>query len=148
MLSDVLVGVTFVPVEQIDKRFGEVDDWDLLRELHRHADGFDGLITSDANMLKLAKEMTVLSQTNLTLVVVDGHGDNMVRATGALLMFLDHVCHHTVRTRAQVWQLVVKQRQPREPRDFLDDIAKRVGRSVESIVAEHKLKATELRRDD
>jgi hypothetical protein len=45
-------------------------------------------------MLSLAKEMTVLSQTGLTLVVAKGQGHNPIRAVG-LLCHLAHICHHT-----------------------------------------------------
>lgn len=55
-----------VPVRAIHPELSDVDDWQLLLALHRDSRPWDGLITNDANMLRLPKEMTVLAQTNLT----------------------------------------------------------------------------------
>ena len=68
-LSDALPYVELVPVRDIDPSFADLDDWELLRELYLHAREWDGLITNDDAMLSLPKEMTVLDQTGLTLVV-------------------------------------------------------------------------------
>ncbi|HEY2736612.1 MAG TPA: hypothetical protein VGI70_21580, partial [Polyangiales bacterium] len=85
-----------VPIRDIEHSFAEVDDWELMRELNRRARRGDGLITNDDAMLSLAKEMTVLSQTGLSLVVAKGQGHNPIRAVGVLLCHLAHICHHTV----------------------------------------------------
>ena len=51
---------------------GELDDWELFLALHRLHPRWDGLITNDDTLLAQPKEMTVLSQTHLTLVVAKG----------------------------------------------------------------------------
>jgi hypothetical protein len=73
-----------VSLRDISDDLLEVDDWELLLRLHQHERSWDGLITNDEAMLSLAKEMTVLDQTGLTLVVAKGQGHNAIRATGVL----------------------------------------------------------------
>jgi hypothetical protein len=68
-LAHALPQVELVPIRDIDPMFAGLDDWELLRELHRHERPWDGMITNDDAMLSLPKEITVLSQTGLTLVV-------------------------------------------------------------------------------
>jgi hypothetical protein len=145
-LSDVLQPVAeLVPIHQIDPGFAELSDWELIRELHRHPRSWDGMITNDDTMLSLPKEMTVLSQTGLTLVVAKGEGHNPVRAIGTLLCHLNHICHHTDRRTAQIWKLRVAQKRPELAHDYLEKIALQANRPVEKIIAENKLPARDLR---
>jgi hypothetical protein len=89
-----------VAIAAIDKSLAELDDWELFVALHQHQEHWDALITNDDKLLALEKEMTVLSQTNLTLVVAKGEGDSPIRAVGLLLCHLNHICHHTRPDRA------------------------------------------------
>jgi hypothetical protein len=140
-------GVELVPIMQIDPKLAELDDWELFLALHRHEESWDGLVTNDDKLLALPKEMTVLSQTNLTLVVAVGEGHNPVRAVGVLLCHLGHICHHSRRDRAQVWKLEVKQKNYEEPNKYLTTIAEKQKTTVERLVQTHKLTAKELRRE-
>ena len=79
-LADALPQAELVPVRDIDPSFADLADWELLTSLYRHPRRWDGLITNDDAMLSLPKEMTVLSQTGLTLVVAKGEGHNPIRA--------------------------------------------------------------------
>jgi len=133
-------------VASIDANFAELDDWELFVALHRHEVQWDGLITNDDKLLALEKEMTVLSQTNLTLVVAKGEGDNPIRAVGLLLCHLNHICHHTRQDRAQVWMLRVAQKNYDEPRHYLERIAEKKKTTVEEIVRTHRLATKDLRR--
>jgi hypothetical protein len=101
----------------------------------------------DENMLSLAKRMTVLSQTRLTLVVVKGEGHNQIRAVGSLLCHVRHICHYTVRDRAQVWNLRVAQKNHDEVGVYLTKIAERNKTSVADLQAANRLPAGRLRRD-
>ncbi len=93
-MAHALPQVELVPIRDIDPTFADLDDWELLCELHRHERPWDGMITNDDAMLSLPKEMTVLSQTGRTLVVAKGEGHNPIRAVGTLLCHLTHICHH------------------------------------------------------
>ena len=68
------------------------DDWQVLDALSRRGD-VDGFITNDAKILHLAREMVVLSETHLTLVVTDRVGHDPIRATGLVMLYLGHIVH-------------------------------------------------------
>jgi hypothetical protein len=133
-------------VRDIDPTYADLDDWELLRELHRHERAWDGLVTNDDAMLSLAKEMTVLDQTGLTLVVAKGEGHNPIRAVGVLLCHLGHICHHTTPGLAQIWRLRVAQKNAEPVRDYLEDIAKKAKITVLRLIADNKLPVPDLRR--
>jgi hypothetical protein len=138
--------VELVPIAEIDDALAEIDDWELFVALYGAKDRCDGLVTNDDALLALPKEMTVLSQTNLTLVVAAGEGHNPIRAVGLLLCHLNHICHHTKPDRAQVWRLSVSQKEYDEPRKYLEKIAEKRNVAVDEIVQTHKLSPKELRR--
>ena len=140
--------VKLTPVAEIDPAFAELDDWELFVALHRHERRWDGLVTCDAALLKLPKEMTVLSQTALTLVVAEGQGHNPVRAVGVLLCHLRHICWQNQASRPQVWRLGVKQKAHEVPRVYLEEIAERRKTTVQALVEEHRIDPAELRRLD
>ena len=147
VFGEFLPFVELVPLRSIDPTWTDLDDWELLVALHRHEREWDGLITNDENMLSLAKEMTVLSQTRLTLVVVKGEGHNPIRAVGSLLCHVRHICHHTVRDRAQVWNLRVAQKNHDEVGVYLTKIAERDKSSVADLLSRNRLPPGRLRRD-
>jgi hypothetical protein len=138
--------VELVPVRDIDPTFADLADWELLRELYRHERAWDGMITNDDAMLSLPKEMTVLDQTGLTLVVAKGEGHNPVRAVGTLLCHLSHICRHTTPGTAQIWKLRVAQKNAETVRDYLDVIAEKSKTTVSKLIADHRLAASDLRR--
>ncbi len=133
-----------VPVRAIGHGLGNVDDWELLLGLYRDDRPWDGLITCDGEMLSQPKEMVVLAQTNLTLVVAEAAGHNPIKAVGTLLCHLAHVCHGTTQDRAQVWRLKVSQKHPEEPTRYIDVIASRRGVSVTDIWTTNKLSSFQL----
>ncbi len=147
-MSVALPQVELVPIRDIDPSFADLDDWELLRELYRHERAWDGMITNDDAMLSLPKEMTVLDQTGLTLVVAKGEGHNPVRAVGTLLSHLSHICRHTTPGTAQIWKLRVAQKNAEPVRGYLDVIAEKSKTTVSKLIADHKLAASELRRAD
>jgi hypothetical protein len=144
--GEVLPMVELVPVRAIDASWATLDDWELLLALHRHERRWDVLITNDDAMLSLAKEMTVLSQTGLTLVVAKGEGHNPIRAVGALLCHLPHICHHTTPEHAQIWTLRVAQKNHEEVQAYLDKIAQRSSTTVAKIVGDNRVPNSQLRK--
>lgn len=145
--ADVMPAIELLPIRLIDPEWAKLDDWELLLALHTDERPFDGLITNDEAMLSLAKEMTVLSQTKLTLVVVKGEGDNPIRAVGALLCHLPHICHHTLPDRAQVWNLRVAQKKYEDVHDYLHKIATRSDTTVPELMAVHRVSPKQLRKN-
>jgi hypothetical protein len=51
----------------------------------------DAFITNDARMLNLPKELIALSRTRLALVITDGVGHQPLRATGLIMVHLEHI---------------------------------------------------------
>lgn len=129
--------VDLVPISEIDPAWPDLPDAELLVELARSGH-WDGLVTNDDNMPSLPREMAVLSQTDLTLVVARGEGSNPVRAVGVLLSHLSHICHQTT-NRPQIWRLRVRQKPEGSPREYLESIAERTGTTIEAILREHRI---------
>jgi hypothetical protein len=138
--------VELVPLAQIDGELAKLDDREVFVALHRQR-AWDGLVTNDDKLLALPKEMAVLSQTNLTLVVAVGEGHNPIRAVGVLLCHLGFICHQTKRDRAQIWRLEVRQKSHEVPAKYLTAIAEKQRTTMESLFERHKLPAKAFARE-
>ena len=60
------------------------------------------MITTDSSMLSLPKELSLLCQTKLTLVIAERSGHDPIRATGLLLAHIDGICRRSRPDKAQV----------------------------------------------
>ena len=80
------------------------EDWEVLREVKRRG-GADGLITLDAGMLNQPKEMVVLRQTRLTLVVFRNTNNDPFVAAGLLMVHAPQIVKQLDRRKAQLWVL-------------------------------------------
>ncbi len=89
-------------------------------------------------MLELPRELSVLLQTKLSLVVVEEAGHDMLQATGLLFMHLADVCARTRPDEPQLWRLQAAER-PGDPWDILSRVAEREGASATALYEEHKL---------
>lgn len=96
------VDAELVPIRTIDSRMSTIDDWEVLHALHASVEPWDGLITTDAKMLSLPKELALLCQTKLTLVVAEAVGHDPIKATGLILAHIGRICDQTRPDRAQV----------------------------------------------
>ena len=135
-----------VPLRKIDPRLRDMDDWKLLLSLH-HLATWDGLISADSHMLLTARDIAVLHQTRLTLVVVDRAGHDPIRAAGLILVHLPTICSKTVRTTGQVWRLSAQVKNHEEPWDELKKIARHQNTSAKHLYATVKLSRQELLRN-
>jgi hypothetical protein len=102
-----------VPIRRIDDRMATLDDWEVLLALHSDNSEWDGLITTDAKILSLPRELAVLCQTKLTLVVAEAVGHDPIKATGLVLAHITRICEQTRPDTAQVWRL---RRAPSRPK--------------------------------
>jgi hypothetical protein len=136
-----------VPMVEIDPRLTESDDdWRILLSLHQRG-GWDGLITTNSGMLSLPRELAVLMQTKLSLVVAEESGHDPLRATGLLLLHLPGICRDTT-TKPQVWRLRAPGRRPAiDPWEELARVADRQGERPADLYAEGKLSRSDLERD-
>ncbi|MFL6197760.1 MAG: hypothetical protein ACJ76J_01150 [Thermoanaerobaculia bacterium] len=135
-----------VPIRHIDSGLRRMDDWELLLSLH-HLQEWDGLITTDSRMLNLPRELAVLHQTNLTLVVVQEAGHDPIRAAGLLLVHLPTICRKTVRSTAQIWKLSAQNKNHEDPWRELIRIAGHRKMNVNQLFHDHKLSARVMRRN-
>jgi hypothetical protein len=140
-------GVRLLPIWTVNRRMADLEDWEVLLALHHHELPFDGLITTDSSMLNQPRELAVVRQTNLTLVVTRGAGHDPVRATGLLLAHLDYVASETTPTRPQIWDLRVRNRPARDPWDAIELLATHQNRSARAVWTEGRLTNVELARN-
>lgn len=147
-LDDFIPEAELVPLRQIDPLLvAEIDDWQVLLALHHHARPGDGLITTDSGILNLPREIAVLRQTALTLVVAEGAGHDPIKATGLLFTHLTYICRETTLDRGQVWALSARNRPGNDPWHFLERIADHQNRDVEALWRESRLTNAALAED-
>lgn len=119
-----------VPLRHIDERLPTCDDWQVLHGLHVHERPWDGLITTDHDMLSLPKELAVLCQSRLSLVIAVAAGHDPIKATGLVLAHISGICSQTRPKIPQIWRLRTTAKPPEDPWDFITKIASRQGATV------------------
>lgn len=147
VLREFMTEAELVAVGDIDARLTEIDDWEVLLALHHHPVEWDGLITTDMGMLSLPRELSVLLQTKLTLVVAAASGHDPLRATGLVLTYLPWIAVHTQRDAAQVWVLRSGNKPHEDPWDWMTRLAERRGTTAAALYDQEKLSADELASD-
>ena len=133
-----------VAIADIHPRMPTLEDWQVLLALHTDKRPWDGLVTNDADMLALPKEMAVLIQTKLTLVIAEAAGHDPLRATGLVLTHLPWICKKTSPDASQVWLLRATQKAHEEPWSLLAEIGRRRGGSAKDHFRANKLSEAEL----
>jgi hypothetical protein len=135
-----------VPIRFIHPRLRQMDDWKLLLSLF-HLSEWDGLLTTDTRMLSLPREMAVIHQTRLTLVVIEDAGHDPIRGAGLVLVHLPTICRKTVRTTGQIWRLSAQDKNHEDPWKELLKIANHLNVSPQDLFQTHRLSNAELERD-
>ncbi len=144
-LAESIPEAEMVPIRAIDERLPKFkDDWRVLLALYNHERPWDGLITTDSGMLRLSKELRVLEQTKLTLVVPLFTGHDPILATGLVLTHLPTICRTTDREIAQIWRLSAQSKAYEAPGVFLESIATKSGHDVEALRLRNELTPPEL----
>jgi hypothetical protein len=146
-LTEFQVDAELVRVDAIDKRMADLDDWQLLLALHLDKRPWDGLITTDNSMLRQPRELAVLMQTKLTLVVADASGHDPLKACGLLFAYLPGICKRTDPNVAQLWKLNAVDRPAEDPWDTFKRVAEHQHRSVAELREEVWLDDAALARD-
>jgi hypothetical protein len=75
--------VRFRWVREIDERLPDLDDHDLVYELHRV--GFSVMVSDDYKLRSDPRVLVAVEQTRMTLLTIEGAGDDPILATGVLL---------------------------------------------------------------
>lgn len=135
-----------LPIRQIDKRMATLDDWEILQALHADEVEWDGLITTDAKMLSLPRELALLCQTKLTLVVAEAVGHDPIKATGLVLSHISRICEQTRPDKPQIWRLRTSTKPADNPWDFLIRVAGRRNREAQALYSSERLSREQLRR--
>lgn len=146
-LNEYIVEAEFVSVRDIDPLLAEIDDWEILLSLHHHERGWDGLVTTDSGMLRQPREVAVIRQTNLTLVVAHDAGHDPIKATGLLFTHLAWICRETRTDSPQIWSLVAKNRPGHDPWEFIEKMALHTRRTAGDVWREGRLTTAELTRN-
>jgi hypothetical protein len=147
-LNEYLPDGELVPLRLIDPLLtADMDDWQILLALHHHERPWDGMVTNDTRILNLPREIAVLRQTNMTLVVAEDSGHDPIRATGLLFTHLSYIARETTPDRPQIWKLVARDRPGGDPWDFLQRIAGHRNMSVDSLWRDSRLTRAELGAD-
>jgi hypothetical protein len=146
-LNDFIPEAELVPLQDIDPQLAEIDDWQVLLALHHHEREWDGLVTNDASMLNLPREMCVLRQTNLTLVIAHDSGHDPIRATGLLFTHIGYIARNTTPAEPQVWELNANNRPARDAWHHLTRIADHRNVEPERLWRESRLTNAELAED-
>ncbi len=120
------------------------EDWEVLHQL-RVRGGVDGFITLDTGMLNLPREMVVLQQTKLKLVVVEEGGNDPLVATGLLMAYMPQILKRFDRRRAQLWIIRPGERTPIRPWDQLRRIAEHRNEDPADLLRANRLPWSELR---
>jgi len=121
-----------------------IEDWQVLLALHLHDRAWDGLITTDSGIVNLPREVAVVRQTNLTLIVAEEAGHDPIRATGLLFTHLSWIARQTTPAEPQVWQLRAYNRPATDPWALLERIAHHQNRTAEAVYEEARLTRAEL----
>ena len=143
-MSEYFVEAELVPVRDVDQRLVEMDDWKLILALHNDSKGWDGLVTNDAEMLKLPREMCVLEKTRLKLVVAESAGHDPLKATGLLLAHLPQICSRLDPSRSEVWRLRVSAKNPETPMSLIRSLARRRKQSPDEFLKKNGLSDVDM----
>lgn len=146
-LGEFMVEAELVALAEIDERLIDLDDWQVLLALHHHERSWDGLLATDTGMLSLPRELAVLMQTRLTLVVAHAAGHDPLKATGLVLTYLPWRAAHTRPDEAQIWVLRSANKPAEDPWSYLDKAATRKGATASALYDAEKLTSAELARD-
>lgn len=98
-------------------------------------------------MLNLPRELTVIHQANLTVVVIEESGHDPIRALGLLLTHLPAICLKSVRSTGQIWVLRFAAKNHERPWEYLNRIAKHQQTDVQRLFQEQRLTAAEFARN-
>jgi hypothetical protein len=146
-LADYILEAELVPIATIDERLATLDDWEVMLALHHHRRPWDGLVTTDANMLALPRELAVLMQTKLTLVVAKESGHDPIKATGLLLAYLPGICQRIRQDTAQLWTLRAVQRPADDPWGTFERVARQRKTTAPKLYEANKLGSEEISSD-
>jgi hypothetical protein len=121
-------------------------DWQVFQQLSARK-GIAGFVTTDAKLLRREKEMVVLSQTRLSLVVLEELDNDPLAASALLVAVAGKLARALDRRHAQVFRVRLPRTAVEKPSSLLKEIESHTGRAVQVMQREQKLTLPELRTD-
>lgn len=98
-------------------------------------------------MVDRPRELSVLLQTKLTLVIAEAAGHDPLKATGLVLTHLPAICERTDRAIPQLWTLRASPRPHTDPWDQLAKLAGRRDVKTKTLYEGNRLVEKELTRN-
>lgn len=139
-----MVDVRFTPIGSIDPRLPTLGDRELILALHQR--GWPALVTNNYRMLRNPKELAAVLKTKIAVIAVQGLGDDMVRATGALLLDLPGVCKRLKPHAGQLFVLNPRDPRPKDPWQQFQQVARHAHRDHVQLYEEVRVTDDELDR--
>jgi len=96
---------------------------------------------------RLPKELSVLCQSRLSLVIAVAAGHDPIKATGLVLAHISSICSQTQPETPQVWRLRTMAKPPEDPWVFITNIANRQGERAAALYERERLSARDLGSD-
>ncbi len=121
------------------------EDWAVMQQIKQRG-GVDGLITLDARMLNQAKEMVVLKQARLTLVVFEDTDNDPFVAAGLLMIHAPEIARRLDRRKAELWILRKPKASPQNPWDRIELLAARESLSPDRLMRRERIPARSVLR--
>lgn len=143
-VASALPEIELAPLRRIDRRLLGLPDRRMIIALHQL--GWSGLITNNHKMLRVPTEIAAIVRTRMTMIAVEGVGDDPLRATGVLMTDLPAIVR---RLRAEGHLAHVFLRRPSAPRpepswEHFRKAAERRHRDVGELYDEVKVTDDEL----
>jgi hypothetical protein len=126
--------VEFHHIRDLDSRLAELQDHDLVYELH--ARGLPILVTHNWKMENDARVVVAVHLRRFTLLTLRKAGDDMIFATGVLLRDVVPVLQKEV-PRGQIFRARPSKIQPRPAYQILQALARRSETTADALVKEH-----------
>jgi hypothetical protein len=98
-------------------------------------------------MLSLPKELAVLCQSRLSLIIAVAAGHDPIKATGLVLAHISGICGLTRPESPQIWRLRTTAKPPEDPWVFITTIANRQGETATTLYERERLAARQLDSD-
>lgn len=121
----------------------DLDDHDLIFELHRM--GFGIMATNNYKMAQDARVLVAIDQTRMTLLTIQGAGDDPILATGVLLRDLVPIARSDVHKGA-IYPAKSSSIRPQYSRALLAKRSEELGTTVAELVGDHGRPFTERSR--
>jgi hypothetical protein len=145
VLDDYIEEAALVHLPAIDPRLTVgLDDWQVLLALHHDERPWDGLITTDADMVSRPRELCAIMATKLTVVAAEAAGHDPLKATGLVLAHLPGICKRTRPDTPQVWVLRTAEKQHEDPWERLRKAAEHRSQPLDELYRQSRISPEEL----